>query len=194
MCPLMSRWKPRRVELGGRLRDRRIEGFAMSIVLENSASNALRIGELTLRLIAEASDQKPAILPLTSLAGRIVVLFVFGADCSTCKYWQACFLSSTTSLSLTLNLSASVFSQAAKKDLRSFAPHPTQELLWLTARAERSVRLFTFLQVHGSFIRRSFLSMKSNGCADILSVAAASSKTPRQISSAFWANYSANDG
>ncbi|HZP04560.1 MAG TPA: TlpA disulfide reductase family protein [Terracidiphilus sp.] len=58
----------------------------MSIVLENSASNALRIGELTLRLIAEASDQKPAILPLTSLAGRIVVLFVFGADCSTCKY------------------------------------------------------------------------------------------------------------
>jgi peroxiredoxin len=47
---------------------------------------APRIEEISLKLTSCSSDGGTASLALSSLAGRVVVLLVFGVDCGTCKH------------------------------------------------------------------------------------------------------------
>jgi thiol-disulfide isomerase/thioredoxin len=58
----------------------------MKVSLLKTASNTPTIEEIALRLISDSTDDEPAELWLTNLAGRVVVLFVFGIDCGTCKH------------------------------------------------------------------------------------------------------------
>lgn len=58
----------------------------MKVSLPNTASHSPGIEEIALRLISDSADDEPAELWLTNLAGRVVVLFVFGIDCGTCKH------------------------------------------------------------------------------------------------------------
>jgi thiol-disulfide isomerase/thioredoxin len=53
----------------------------MKSSLPNSVLTAPRIDELALQLI----DRNPSRLLLSSLAGRVIVVFIFGIDCGTCK-------------------------------------------------------------------------------------------------------------
>jgi len=58
----------------------------MKTSLSNSALAAPRIRETAFELTPSSTEGAPAILSLSSLAGRVIVLFVFGIDCGTCKH------------------------------------------------------------------------------------------------------------
>ncbi len=58
----------------------------MSVSFPNTAIKARQIDEIALPVIAGSANREPVMLPLTTLAGRVVVLFVFGVDCGTCKH------------------------------------------------------------------------------------------------------------
>jgi thiol-disulfide isomerase/thioredoxin len=49
-------------------------------------SEAPEIEDIVLRLSPSPTSSDPLTLPVSSLAGRVVVFFVFGADCGTCKH------------------------------------------------------------------------------------------------------------
>jgi peroxiredoxin len=47
---------------------------------------APRIDEISLQLHFGSKSSEPALLALSSLIGRVIVLFVFGVDCGTCRH------------------------------------------------------------------------------------------------------------
>ena len=58
----------------------------MSISGLNSAIAGPRIDEIALQLIPSSTSGDAATLSLSSLTGSVIVLFVFGVDCGTCKH------------------------------------------------------------------------------------------------------------
>jgi thiol-disulfide isomerase/thioredoxin len=73
------------MQLQRRLRNRRTDEPIMKTSLPNSKL-APRISEISLKLHPRQRNGESVSLPLTTLAGRVVVLFVFGVDCGTCKH------------------------------------------------------------------------------------------------------------
>ena len=61
----------------------------MKSSLPNAALTAPRIEEIALQMTPSSSSGEPGMLSLSSLAGRVIVLFVFGIDCGTCKHLAA---------------------------------------------------------------------------------------------------------
>ena len=61
----------------------------MKISHPNATLAAPGIEEITLQMTPSSSSGEPAKLSLSCLTGRVIVLFVFGIDCGTCKHLAA---------------------------------------------------------------------------------------------------------